>query len=48
VNGARASPGLLICAGGLPDFATLDAHLADTERKVRGCFSRLLNEAAGG
>jgi glutamate-ammonia-ligase adenylyltransferase len=55
VNGpfepAKASPGLLALlarAGGLPDFATLDAHLADTETKVRECFSRLLGDAAGG
>jgi glutamate-ammonia-ligase adenylyltransferase len=53
VNGpfdpAKASPGLLALlarAGGLPDFATLNAHLADTEAKVRECFSRLLGEAA--
>ncbi len=46
---AKASPGLLALlarAGGLPDFATLDAHLADTEAKVRECFGRLLGEAA--
>jgi glutamate-ammonia-ligase adenylyltransferase len=46
---AKASPGLLALlarAGGLPDFATLDAHLADTETKVRECFSRLLGDAA--
>ncbi len=46
---AKAAPGLLALlarAGGLPDFATLDAHLADTEAKVREAFERILNGAA--
>jgi glutamate-ammonia-ligase adenylyltransferase len=46
---AKATPGLLSLlsrAGGLPDFATLDAHLADTEAKVRETFERILNSAA--
>jgi glutamate-ammonia-ligase adenylyltransferase len=46
---AKATPGLLALlsrAGGLPDFATLDAHLADTEAKVRETFERILNSAA--
>ena len=53
VNGAfepaKATPGLLALlsrAGGLPDFATLDAHLADTETRVRETFDRILNKAA--
>jgi glutamate-ammonia-ligase adenylyltransferase len=53
VNGpfepAKAAPGLLALlarAGGLPDFTTLDAHLADTEAKVREAFGRILNGAA--
>jgi glutamate-ammonia-ligase adenylyltransferase len=46
---AKATPGLLALlarAGGLPDFTTLNAHLADTEEKVREVFERILNEAA--
>ncbi|MBX3523997.1 MAG: bifunctional [glutamine synthetase] adenylyltransferase/[glutamine synthetase]-adenylyl-L-tyrosine phosphorylase, partial [Xanthobacteraceae bacterium] len=46
---AQATPGLLALlarAGGLPDFTTLNAHLADTEEKVREVFDRILNEAA--
>jgi glutamate-ammonia-ligase adenylyltransferase len=31
-------------AGGLPDFATLDAHLGETERAVRQSFERLLGK----
>jgi glutamate-ammonia-ligase adenylyltransferase len=53
VNGpfdpAKSTPGLLALlarAGGLPDFATLNAHLADTEEKVRETFQRILNGAA--
>ena len=33
---------LLARAGELPDFATLDAHVRDTERAVRRSFERLL------
>jgi glutamate-ammonia-ligase adenylyltransferase len=46
---AKATPGLLALlarAGGLPDFTTLNAHLADTEEKVREAFERILNGAA--
>jgi glutamate-ammonia-ligase adenylyltransferase len=46
---AKATPGLLALlarAGGLPDFTTLNAHLADTEEKVRETFGRILNGAA--
>jgi glutamate-ammonia-ligase adenylyltransferase len=45
----KATPGLLKLlarAAGLPDFMTLDAHLADTEEKVREAFERILNAAA--
>jgi glutamate-ammonia-ligase adenylyltransferase len=45
----KATPGLLALlarAGGLPDFTTLNAHLADTEEKVREAFDRILNGAA--
>jgi glutamate-ammonia-ligase adenylyltransferase len=41
----QAGPGLLTLlarAAGLPDFATLDAHLKDTQKRVRACFKRLL------
>ena len=46
---AKATPGLLALlarAGGLPDFATLDAHLADTEARVREAFDRILKGVA--
>ena len=46
---AKSTPGLLALlarAGGLPDFTTLNAHLADTEEKVREAFDRILNGAA--
>jgi glutamate-ammonia-ligase adenylyltransferase len=53
VNGpfepAKAAPGLLALlarAGGLPDFTTLNAHLADMEEKVREAFERILSAAA--
>jgi glutamate-ammonia-ligase adenylyltransferase len=42
---AAAGPGLLVLltrAGGLPDFATLEAHLIDTQARVRRCFTRIL------
>jgi glutamate-ammonia-ligase adenylyltransferase len=42
---ATAAPGLLALlarAGGLPDFATLTAHLIDTQARVRRCFDRIL------
>jgi glutamate-ammonia-ligase adenylyltransferase len=37
--------GLLARAADLPDFATLDAHLADTQAKVRASFIRILGRA---
>jgi glutamate-ammonia-ligase adenylyltransferase len=43
-----AGPGLLglLCrAADLPNFATLDAHLAETQQKVRASFNRLLDGA---
>ncbi len=43
----QAGPGLLALlarAAGLPDFTTLDAHLIDTQKRVRACFKRLLKE----
>ena len=33
--------GLLARAADAPDFATLEAHLADTQKQVRACFLRL-------
>ncbi len=36
---------LLVRAGDVPDFATLDAHVAETEDKVRESFVRILGEA---
>jgi glutamate-ammonia-ligase adenylyltransferase len=44
-----AGPGLLALlarAGQLPDFATLDAHLSETQAKVRAAFDRILGAAA--
>jgi glutamate-ammonia-ligase adenylyltransferase len=41
----KAAKGLLdrlAEAGELPDFATLDRHLRDTEKAVRGCFERMV------
>jgi len=41
----KAGPALLALlarAGGLPDFATLEAHLLDTQSRVRRCFDRIL------
>jgi glutamate-ammonia-ligase adenylyltransferase len=43
-----ASPGLiglLARAADVPDFATLDATLAETEHNVRECFVRILGRA---
>ena len=37
--------GLLARAADLPDFATVDAHVAETQRKVRESFTRILGEA---
>jgi glutamate-ammonia-ligase adenylyltransferase len=36
---------LLVRAGDVPDFATLDVHVAETEQKVRQSFARILGEA---
>jgi glutamate-ammonia-ligase adenylyltransferase len=37
--------GLLTRAADMPDFATLEAHLAETETKVRATFKRILGAA---
>jgi [glutamine synthetase] adenylyltransferase / [glutamine synthetase]-adenylyl-L-tyrosine phosphorylase len=34
--------GLLARVADLPDFATLDAHLAETRKQVRSSFLRIL------
>jgi glutamate-ammonia-ligase adenylyltransferase len=36
---------LLARAADVPDFAMLDAHLADTQARVRGCFVRIVGKA---
>jgi glutamate-ammonia-ligase adenylyltransferase len=36
---------LLSKANGLPNFPTLDAHLAETQQKVRASFNRILGAA---
>jgi glutamate-ammonia-ligase adenylyltransferase len=36
---------LLVRAGDVPDFAALEAHVAETEAKVRQSFGRILGEA---
>jgi len=36
---------LLVRAGDVPDFAALEAHVAETEAKVRQSFVRILGEA---
>jgi [glutamine synthetase] adenylyltransferase / [glutamine synthetase]-adenylyl-L-tyrosine phosphorylase len=33
---------LLAGAADVPDFATLEAHVAETQRRVRGCFERIV------
>jgi [glutamine synthetase] adenylyltransferase / [glutamine synthetase]-adenylyl-L-tyrosine phosphorylase len=38
--------GLLARAADLPDFATLDAHVAETQTRVRKIFTKLLGEVA--
>ncbi len=40
--------GLLARAADLPNFATLDAHLADTQQKVRASFERILGTKGSG
>ncbi len=45
-NSKKAGPALLALlarAGGLPDFTTLEAHVVDTQSRVRRCFDRILN-----
>ncbi len=37
--------GLLARAGDMPDFVTLDAHVAETQAAVRASFTRILGEA---
>ena len=37
--------GLLCRAADLPNFATLDAHVAETQQKVRASFNRILGAA---
>jgi glutamate-ammonia-ligase adenylyltransferase len=45
-NAPRGLLELLAQAGELPDFATLDAHLRETETEVRKSFERILGKAA--
>jgi [glutamine synthetase] adenylyltransferase / [glutamine synthetase]-adenylyl-L-tyrosine phosphorylase len=43
-----AGPGLLALlarAADVPDFATLDAHVVESQKRVRGVFTRLLTKA---
>jgi glutamate-ammonia-ligase adenylyltransferase len=40
--------GLLARAADLPNFATLDAHLAETQRNVRASFERMLGGTSAG
>ena len=42
LNAAPGLIGLLTRAADVPDFATLEAHLADTETKVRASFKRIV------
>ena len=45
----KAGPGLLALlsrAGALPDFARLEAHLIDTQSKVRRIFEKIVGSAA--
>src|SRR4029077_18552969 len=37
--------GLLARAADVPDFATLDAHVAETQEKVRRVFEKILEQA---
>jgi glutamate-ammonia-ligase adenylyltransferase len=37
--------GLLARAADVPDFAALDAHIAETQAQVRNCFVRILGKA---
>jgi len=37
--------GLLARAADVPDFATLDAFITETQAKVRACFTRVLGSA---
>jgi glutamate-ammonia-ligase adenylyltransferase len=38
--------GLLVRAADVPDFATLDAHVAETQQKVRRCFEKIVGQLA--
>jgi glutamate-ammonia-ligase adenylyltransferase len=38
---------LLARAADVPDFATLDAHLAETQERVRRSFVRILGAVGG-
>ena len=37
---------LLARAADLPDFTALEAHVVETQQKVRACFARILAERA--
>jgi glutamate-ammonia-ligase adenylyltransferase len=37
--------GLLARAADVPDFATLDAHVTETQQKVRRCFEKIMGQA---
>jgi glutamate-ammonia-ligase adenylyltransferase len=39
---------LLARASGLPDFATLDVHLRDTQAAVRASFERIIGKLPAG
>ncbi|MGU3492769.1 bifunctional [glutamine synthetase] adenylyltransferase/[glutamine synthetase]-adenylyl-L-tyrosine phosphorylase [Xanthobacteraceae bacterium A53D] len=44
---SQALKALLARAGEMPDFTSLDAHLAETQVRVRAIFERILEAAAG-
>ena len=45
-DASSALKALLARAGEVPDFATLEAYLGDTQEKVRAIFTRILGDAA--
>jgi glutamate-ammonia-ligase adenylyltransferase len=45
-SAGRGLLSLLARAADVPDFATLDAHLAETQSKVRASFVRILGRAS--
>ncbi|MEP9348523.1 bifunctional [glutamine synthetase] adenylyltransferase/[glutamine synthetase]-adenylyl-L-tyrosine phosphorylase [Xanthobacter sp. KR7-225] len=47
LDASPALRALLARAGEMPDFATFEAHLVDTQAKVREIFTRLLEAEAG-